>query len=336
MKKKKRSKRPARAFLSLALLLVLLLCVFVAGSLFDRSRQQPQQRGSMSEDFAQRPRVQYNGEEYVRRMEQTPVLLMGVDRSADVQSEGFRQGGQADFLMLVLIDHENAQVRRLQIDRDTMTQVVTLGVLGNRVGTRELQICLSHGFGADDAERCQYTVEAVENLLQGAKIDLYAALDLESIGLLNDALGGVEVTVSEDLTAHDPALTKGSTVRLSADQAEIFVRYRYAIGGGTNEERMLRQRVYMQSAWDSLRAQAGKDVSFVERLYDSLGEALETNIARGRLVNEMDRAINYDILPVETLAGEYTIGPDGFMEFHADADSALAWVMEAMYETVSR
>ena len=56
-----------------------------------------------------------------------------------------------------------------------------------------------------------------------------------------------------------------------------------------------------------------------------------TNIARGRLVNELNRAYQYDILPVDTLAGEYTIGEDGFKQFHADPDSISAWVAQALY-----
>ena len=50
------------------------------------------------------------------------------------------------------------------------------------------------------------------------------------------------------------------------------------------------------------------------------------------MINEVTQALTYDILPVETLTGEYTIGSDGFVEFHADEDAVAAWVLQTLYE----
>jgi len=50
------------------------------------------------------------------------------------------------------------------------------------------------------------------------------------------------------------------------------------------------------------------------------------------MINEVNRAYNYDILPAETLAGEYSIGDNGYMEFHADKDAVSAWVIQNLFE----
>jgi anionic cell wall polymer biosynthesis LytR-Cps2A-Psr (LCP) family protein len=47
---------------------------------------------------------------------------MGIDRE-EVAGGGARNGGQADFLMLLLIDPVGKTVRPLEIDRDTMTRI---------------------------------------------------------------------------------------------------------------------------------------------------------------------------------------------------------------------
>ena len=61
---------------------------------------------------------------------------------------------------------------------------------------------------------------------------------------------------------------------------------------------------------------------------------LESNLSRGRMINEVNRAKDYDILPVETFPGEYKLGHDGFMEFHPDTDSILSWVLSTFYTPV--
>ena len=38
-----------------------------------------------------------------------------------MKSKGYRDGGQSDFLLLLVLDHKNKTIRQLQIDRDTMT-----------------------------------------------------------------------------------------------------------------------------------------------------------------------------------------------------------------------
>ncbi len=50
-------------------------------------------------------------------------------------------------------------------------------------------------------------MRAVEYLLSGAALDGFIALDLRSIGVLNDAVGGITVTIDKDLTGAHPSFT---------------------------------------------------------------------------------------------------------------------------------
>ena len=56
-----------------------------------------------------------------------------------------------------------------------MTPITILGVLGDRSGVRTAQVSLSHGFGDGGAQSCEFTVDAVSNLLLGTQIDFYIA-----------------------------------------------------------------------------------------------------------------------------------------------------------------
>ena len=98
---------------------------------------------------------------------------MGVDDyAADAGAiSGYRNGGQADYLLLIVINDERKTLTPIQIDRDTMAEISILGVLGNATGTRTTQICLSHGFGDGREQSCLLTQQAVSRLLLGVPVD---------------------------------------------------------------------------------------------------------------------------------------------------------------------
>ncbi|MBQ8953634.1 MAG: LCP family protein [Clostridia bacterium] len=330
-----RRARARRNLVFLALVVVILGIAYAAAQYFE-DQGQNQTRGNPSANIGQRKRVEYQGKTYAERTNLTTLLLMGIDRTEDSQSYGARQGGQADFLLLMVIDHSNKTVSQLQIDRDTMTQVEVYGVLGNPVGTQLMQICLSHGFGRTPEENCDNAVIAVENLLEGIQIDYYMALNMDAIGTLNHALGGVTVTLEDDdLAELDPQMTKGATLHLTDEQAEIFLHSRMSVGEGTNAERMARHRIYMTAAVEIIRARIKASTNFAGELFDALEPAMTANIKRGKLLNEANQSYNYEVLPVATLAGEHAIGSDGFMEFHVAEGATTDWVMQTFYDLLN-
>ena len=332
-----RGERNARAKRNLIVLVLVLVALGVAYgvSQYLEDRNRVQQRGAMNENIGQRKRVEYQGKTYAERTNLTTLLLMGVDRDEGSVAYGGRMGGQADFLLLIVIDHSNKVVSQLQIDRDTMTQVEVYGVLGNPVGTRTMQICLSHGYGRTPEENCENAVLAAENLLEGIGIDYYMAVEMTAMGALNHALGGVTVTLEDDMSNVDPQMTKGATLTLTDEQAESFLRSRTSVGEGTNAERMARQRVYMEAAMETLRAKLKDSANSAGEIFDALEDTMTANITRGKLMNEANRSYNYEVLPVATLAGEHEIGSDGFMEFHAADGAATDWVMQTFYDLLS-
>ena len=212
-----------------------------------------------------------------------------------------------------------------------MTTVNVLGMFGNSAGSRVMQICLSHGYGMDRQERCKNSIKAVEGLLNCPEIDLYTEIPLDAIASLNDLLGGVTVTLEDDFTAADPAMRKGATLTLTGEQAITLVRRRMDVADGTNEARMTRQREFMDAAVPLIRDKIDESSGFVTTMIDTLSPYLTTNMARGRMINEINRSYHYEVEPVQYLSGEYSIGEDGFMEFHANEQSIVDFVLDAFY-----
>lgn len=324
-----------RVVLLVAILAALALAITVGVSALDRRHAVEETRGDLTDRFQEEKTISYQGEDYRHRAKLTKILFMGIDQDSDVVPTGSRNGGQADFLMLMVFDAEAKTVARLEIDRDTMTPITVLGVLGNPAGTRVAQISLSHGFGDGRAQSGQLTADAVNRLLLGEPIDYYVALSLDGISTLNDWVGGVTVTLADDFSSLDPDMLPGVTLTLHGMQAEYFVRSRMNVGIGTNEARMARQRLYIQALGDIMDVKIQKDANCIGDLFDQLEPYLVTDMKRGRMINIAWATRAYTRLPMEDLPGEHRLGPDGFMEFHPDQDLLTMAIINRFYDPVT-
>lgn len=262
----------------------------------------------------------------------TNVLLIGVDWTEQAQRASARYDGQADFLLLLSFDREKKTVASLQLDRDIMTPIRIYGPFGDYAGVRTAQLCLSYAYGDSAAENRENAVWAASKLLGGVPIDAAVALDMDSISLLNDALGGVTVTLEEDFSALDPAMTPGTALTLQGKQAEYFVRGRMGVGEGTNAARMRRQRVFMQQAEALLSQRLNEDMNFAGALLDTLSGHMTTDAQRGWLINLAYASRAYTRLDTAALAGSHAVGADGFMEFHADQDALDSLLASLFFE----
>ena len=323
-----------RALGMLGLFAGILCVIWFAGAALESQSRPPEVRGDVNDRLNAEKTVEYQGKTYRPRSRLTTVLLMGIDRqaSADTAASSYRNGGQADFLMLLAIDHGRKQVTPIQIDRDTMAQITILGVLGTPSGTRRAQICLSHGFGDGGEESCRYTQTAVSQLFLGVDIDFFLAMNLDGISALNDALGGVTVTLEDDFTSLDPQMAEGTTLTLVGDQAEYYLRSRMNVGIGTNEARMARQRSYLETAADILMERVRDDSNFAGDVYDAIEPYLITDMRRGRVINESVNCVAYKREAMVSPEGEHSVGSDGFMEFEVDPQALEHLVIDTFFE----
>lgn len=322
-----------RAILSFFIASVILVCLIMFLQKMNENSYQEKQT-EMTDGFGELRKAEWNGVTYKEKPAVTIWLIAGIDKAdnaSNTAANTYRNGGQADFLLIVAIDHTSKQIHQLQIDRDTMTGVVTLGIFGNETGMRTMQICLSHSFGKTPQDNARYTVRAVQSLLEGIVIDGYYIISYSAIPEFNDALGGVTVHLADDMTDVNPAWTMGSTVTLHGKEAEAFVRARRNVGSGTNQERMIRHKEYMQNAIAQMNSQIRESPSFCNKLLQSLQSCAATNMSITYLETELMKAYSYEILPVDYLEGEYSIGEDGFTEFHIQSDSAVEWVIQHLY-----
>ena len=185
------------------------------------------------------------GVEYFPRQDITVVLFMGIDRFGPVQDSGFYTNtGAADVDMLMVLDETRQAIDLLYLNRDTMLTMPVLGLGGRPAGTYFGQLALAHTYGGGLQDSCENTRQAISDFLRGIRIDYYVSMNMDAIGILNDAVGGVTVNVTEDFSEVDPSISMGK-VTLMGQQAINYVRTRKDVGDQLNLTRIQRQKDYM-------------------------------------------------------------------------------------------
>ena len=231
-----------------------------------------------------------------------------------------------------------------------------------------LRLGLAHAYGRTREENNQNTIWAVEKLLgiekadDGAEIDYYISMDISGINKLNELVGGVTVTIpNDDLLALDPTLKGGETIKLTGMQAEYFTRTRYDTAEPTNEARMARQRIYLNSLETLLEEKIRANVNYVNTLLNEMGmifdrtttldsgfgfttddatgtaitdttdHYLMANVSIDNLALLANRVMDYEVLDVETLNGVHSLGSDEHIHFDLYENEALNWTLKTFY-----
>lgn len=271
--------------------------------------------------------IQHNGEWHRLRRDVQTVLLIGTDALQEESDPGFElfyNYDQADFLALAVFDDAARTCTFIQINRDTMCSVPWLTVNGLTGGESIEQIALAHTYGTGGPDSCENTARAVENLLFGIPVETYACLSMDGVPILNDMVGGVTLTLEDDLTEIDPAYTAGSSVTLHGSAALSFVRARMSVGDGLNISRMSRQRAYIDAFIRQFRNACGQDDSLPVRMVEQLDTRLTMNLGLNQISSLSKKLSDYEILPPVVPQGENRQGEE-FMEFYADEEAL--WVI---------
>ena len=312
---KKKKKAPLIGLVILAAIAVLLSYYAL------QRRARTQDAGLVSPEAAAmryRPSISYQGETYPLKRNTSSLLLIGTDNFVDdrKQYEGLPYNyNLADFLIVLVFDHKDKSITPFQICRDTMCEVpVTAG------GTKRMQITLAHTYGSGREDSCVNTRKAVEGLLFEVPIDNYLAFTMDTVPYVNDLLGGITVTLEEDLPALGPDYVKGASITLRGTEALRFVRHRDTTQVDGNLRRMARHRQYLTAFVDTAREASAKDPDLATRIFRAVEKFINTDLSVENVSTLIDNLNEYTILPVVTPDGTYQMGTE-YAEYIVDEGS---------------
>ena len=327
MGKKRNGKRKLMRYLSIALLIIFLLTgAFLLLELWEK------RQGNFPEQEPQDTAIEYNGDKYVINESVESFLIMGLDKFEDaIDNESYNNNQQADFLMLLVFDNEEKKCTAIHLNRDTMVDMNILGVAGQKVGTVYKQLALAHTYGNGKDVSCRNTADAVSGLLNGVKVNHYLSITMDAVPVLNDLLGGVEVTVLDDFTGIDDSLKKGETVTLHGEQALTYVRTRYGLEDSSNSTRMVRQKQYLNAIYDKAMLRIEEDDEFVVEASVKLADYIVSDRSVNQLQELAKKLSQYELTEIDSIEGDSAV-KDGLMEFYPDADSVNEIVFDLFYK----
>jgi LCP family protein required for cell wall assembly len=284
--------------------------------------------------------VAYQGKEYLYNTDIKTYLMMGVDIDGPVQqSSDYTQGGQSDALFLLVVNNKTEQLQVISINRNTMADIELCDEEGIDMGPLKTQICLQHAFGDGKRLSCSKTVDAVSGLFQNIPISGYLAMNMGGIPQMNDAVGGVEVTVQQDISFPKAGvnLKKGQKVTLNGMQAYYYLHGRDTEEYDSATKRLQREEQYIVAYMDKLKKVSTENPDQVTEIYNSVSDYLVTSVDFTSMIEQL---MNYGFsedqmytVPGKTVEGK-PIDGKRYEEYHVDEDAMEELIMKVFYTPV--
>lgn len=274
--------------------------------------------------------IEYNGKTYMFNTDVTSVLFLGVDQE-EFGTQAYGSAGQSDAIYLLAYDTATGEANFISIPRDSMVDVDIYTSSGNYTGTVYEQICLAYAYGDGQDESCENVITSVSRLIYGIPISSYFAVDLSAVAPINDSIGGVTLTVIEDI----PGFEEGETVTLMGADAMTYIRYRDTTVLTSNLNRLERQKQYIYAFVEKLIPSVKNDISVVLDLYNTALDYTVTNINAAKITylattfaRSSVEEINIETVEGETIMGEY------YAEFYPDETALFELMLEVYYNEI--
>lgn len=339
MKKKKKNLPVIILFILLILILTIVMVIAIkknAAQSNSTNTENANQNTQAIEKW-QEGVIKYNDTYYKFNNKINTYLIMGIDRDGTVEeevAEGTSDGGQSDAMFLLVTDADNETMSVISINRNSMTDITVYGEGNLVLGTTKAQLCTQHGFGDGKKLSCNRTVDAVSHLFYNIPINGYLSINMGAIPIMNDAIGGTEVTVLQDLSYPDAGveLKKGETVNLMGMEAYYYLRGRDINEFDSATYRLRRQEQYITSYFSKMKEVAAGSKSKVLSVYEAIEDYIVTNIDFVDLMSEL-MTYEYDASRMYTVPGETVMG-ETYEEYHVDDEALYDMIIEVFYKEV--
>ena len=193
------------------------------------------------------------------------IALFGVDAP-----DG--ENGRSDAIMIATIDSAHKKLKLTSIMRDSYVNIPGYGFD---------KINHAYAFGGP-----QLAIKTInENF--GLDITDFVTVNFSSLPIIIDALGGVEINITEEEVPHIPGITYAGTHNLTGEQALSYSRIRYAEGG--DYKRTERQRTIINALFN--KALTIPVTSYVGML-DTILPNIQTNMSSSTILSIGTKALS--------------------------------------------
>ncbi|MEZ0065252.1 LCP family protein required for cell wall assembly [Streptacidiphilus sp. MAP12-20] len=172
------------------------------------------------------------------------ILLIGSDSRVGANAAyGSAVGARSDTTILLHLSRDRRRAVGVSIPRDAMVDVPACTLPDGRVTDPYLGMFNS----AFEQGGTACTIRTVEQMTD-IRIDHFVVVDFTGFKKMVDAIGGVDVCLSQPVVDKDSQLNlPAGRQTLDGEQALGYVRVRYALGDGSDTQRMGRQQDFLSS-----------------------------------------------------------------------------------------
>ena len=279
--------------------------------------------------------IRLDGEIYRYNKDLTNFLFLGIDKEELGNPEHeYAGGGFSDAILFGVLDEKNSKLTVIQIDRNTVVPVKAYDGQGSPLGTSDTQIARAFSYGDGKEKSVELARSAVSELLFGVPVNGWYVLCVPAVGTINDMVGGVTVTLTEDMQLDKKKYTAGTTLKLKGEEAALYLSARKKAGDGTNASRISRQQEYMILFLEQAKKKMLGDFSLVGEIYNTVREKSCTDIGASEAVYLATEIFGYEI-EFRSIAGKTVSAEDDDEEnsdlFYPDADELYRMVIDIFY-----
>lgn len=281
--------------------------------------------------------VNYNGHMYRYNKDMLTILILGIDSNDPVpevnENTNYLKGGQSDAIFLFTMNPHDKTISVVAVNRNTMTDIDMYDKDNNYVKTVKAQLCVQHGYGDGNELSCERAEKTVSELLYNLPIHGYVSMRLGAIWRLNEAVGGVEVTLPFDVPEINQSA--GATVRLYGQDAFYFLKYRSLDKFNSASERLEKDKIYLKAFMKQVFESTKSDISYPVKLYQIASSYIVTDISVDEMSYLASELLGYDIEGVKmySIPGETVMG-EKFEEFYVNEVQLKEMLLDVFYEKV--
>lgn len=290
----------------------------------------------------------YNEKIYEYKEDSINFLLLGIDKKGKLDHNtdlSDWDAGQADAVFVVSLDPEEKRVSVIGIPRNSMAYVEMFDSDKSSLGYIYNQVCLQYGYAGGGELGLEATKRLVSELLYELPIHGACAINFKAIEIVTEKIGGVEVTIKEDLSILGPEFVEGNQVVIKGDNTVDYLIYRDTSVIGSPTTRLTREKEFLEALIHKAIACVKKNPAIISDVYKAILPYMNTDITLDKAVylamNSLDYKINSDSF--YQLQGEdrevIGIGEFGeertFNDFYLDEENLLETVVKVFYEEVN-
>lgn len=290
----------------------------------------------------------YQDKIYEYKEDTINFLLLGVDKKGKLDHEtdlSDWEAGQADAVFVVSLDPKEKRVSVIGIPRNSMAYIEMFDSDKSSLGYIYNQLCLQYGYAGGGELGLEATKRVVSEIFYNLPIHGACAINLKAMEIVTEKIGGVEVTIKEDLSILGPEFVEGNRVVIKGDNTVDYLIYRDTSVIGSPTTRLTREKEFLEAMIHKAIACIKKDPTIISDVYKAILPYMNTDITLDKAVylamNSLDYRIDGDsFYQLQGEDREVTgLGENGeertFNDFYLDEDYLLETAVKVFYQEVS-